>query len=255
MSRVKIISFSLYGTNKKYFYGALRNAQLAQKIYPHWKVSFYCGRSIGVKEKIELKNFNVDIHEVDEEENYAASLWRFRAIFQPNAGHIIFRDCDSRLTQREFLATNDWVISDKTIHIMKDHPNHDSVIMAGMCGLFAPNLKLKQSDLYRYKIFNYYGVDQDFLRREIYKKNYSRLVHDFESFKYKDTHSFATRSENLEFIGEIYDEKENPDLESRKILQKYSSTKQKNRKILKNKVKTFLYDIKLSVRIFLKRNI
>ena len=38
----KIISFSLWGNNKGYYDGAVKNILLAQKIYPDWICRFYC---------------------------------------------------------------------------------------------------------------------------------------------------------------------------------------------------------------------
>jgi len=37
----RVISFTLYGNDKKYTYGAIRNAVLAPRYYPGWTVRFY----------------------------------------------------------------------------------------------------------------------------------------------------------------------------------------------------------------------
>ena len=42
----KIISFSLWGNDKKYTFGALKNADLASTIYPGWTCRFYIGKSV-----------------------------------------------------------------------------------------------------------------------------------------------------------------------------------------------------------------
>lgn len=224
----KIISYSLYGTKKLFFVGAIRNAEAASLIYPGWQPVFYCGPSIEMSLKKDLLKLNSIIFEINESENYASSLWRFRAIFLPGASHIIFRDSDSRLTQREAIATNEWIKSEKTVHIMKDHPNHESEIMAGMCGLYAPDLKLNKNKLLKYRFLNYYGVDQDFLRREIYKKNYSKLIHDSINLNEEKSKNFIPRAHSMEFVGEVFDENEMPNLNDREKLKDFKNNKKIN---------------------------
>ena len=42
----KIISFCLWGDDPKYCVGAVRNAELAQDIYPDWTCRFYLGACV-----------------------------------------------------------------------------------------------------------------------------------------------------------------------------------------------------------------
>ena len=39
---LKVISMSLYGANKRYTVGAIRNAQLLPVIFPAWRLWIYC---------------------------------------------------------------------------------------------------------------------------------------------------------------------------------------------------------------------
>ena len=41
-THVRVISMSLYGSERRYTMGAVRNAQLAPVIYPGWTLRFYC---------------------------------------------------------------------------------------------------------------------------------------------------------------------------------------------------------------------
>ena len=43
---MKLITFSLWGQNPKYLYGALKNAELAKTIYPGWICRFYIAASV-----------------------------------------------------------------------------------------------------------------------------------------------------------------------------------------------------------------
>ena len=53
----KIISFSLWGTNPKYTIGAIKNADLAEEIYPDWVCRYYVAQDVprGVLFKLEDK--------------------------------------------------------------------------------------------------------------------------------------------------------------------------------------------------------
>ena len=45
----KVISFSLWGNNPIYTVGAIRNAELAQLIYPEWVCRYYIGHCVSDK--------------------------------------------------------------------------------------------------------------------------------------------------------------------------------------------------------------
>ena len=47
----------------------------------------------------------------------------------------IFRDLDSRPSQREVNAVNEWLQSKHPFHVMRDHPGHDLPMLAGMWGI------------------------------------------------------------------------------------------------------------------------
>ena len=42
------------------------------------------------------------------------------------------RDADSRPSSREWAAVNEWMESGYSAHIMRDHPAHKIVMMAGI---------------------------------------------------------------------------------------------------------------------------
>ena len=46
----------------------------------------------------------------------------------------IARDLDSRFTDREQAAVVEWLNSNKSFHIMRDHPLHINAILAGTWG-------------------------------------------------------------------------------------------------------------------------
>jgi len=60
--------------------------------------------------------------------------WRFLPTLDPQVKLAVFRDLDSRLSEREVAAVREWMRSDKAIHMMRDHPQHLAPVLAGMWG-------------------------------------------------------------------------------------------------------------------------
>ena len=132
----KIISYSLWGNSPMYTIGAIRNAELAETIYPGWICRFYVGDDVAEDIVNKLKSF--DNTEVIVMKNtmpdWQKTIWRFYAINNEGVDFVILRDTDSRLTLREYEAVLEWQLSGKYFHIMRDHPYHTEAIMAGMWG-------------------------------------------------------------------------------------------------------------------------
>jgi hypothetical protein len=130
-----IISYSLWGKEPMYTIGAIRNAELAEEIYSDWICRFYVGDDVPEDIVDELKSFdNTEVITMPHKENdWEAMFWRFYAV-TPDAEFVIFRDTDSRLSMREYEAVLEWQLSQKSLHIMRDHPYHSEAIMGGMWG-------------------------------------------------------------------------------------------------------------------------
>ena len=61
-------------------------------------------------------------------------LWRFAPMADPLVGEWHSRDLDSRVTSREVAAVREWLLSDRPLHAMRDHPSHKAALMAGAWG-------------------------------------------------------------------------------------------------------------------------
>ena len=73
----KIISFSLWGNHPVYVAGALRNAELASKIYPGWTCRFYLGRDVSHELVQKLGAFpHVETVTVPEPTGWRGMFWR-----------------------------------------------------------------------------------------------------------------------------------------------------------------------------------
>jgi hypothetical protein len=200
----KVISFSLWGNNPKYTVGAIRNAEIAQEIYPNWKCYFFIGNDVSNKIIHSLKSFkNTQVFIKEVAGDWSSMFWRFETCYDPNISVSIFRDTDSRLGNREKFAVDEWLASDKTFHIMRDHPYHGFPILGGMWGYkHNKNYNIKQL-LESFTPNNAYGTDYNFLGNILYpliKKD--KCVHD----PFFENNPFPTERIDKEFVGDVFDE-------------------------------------------------
>ncbi len=213
---MKIIAFSLWGDNPKYTVGAIKNADIAEELFPDWTCRFYIGKSVpeDILNQLREKN-NTQIVQMDEDGDWSGMFWRFHPCSEDDVDVVLSRDTDSRLTQREKDAIDEWLESDKGFHIMRDHPWHGTQILGGMWGCKKGTLTEMSSLIDSIQKGDFWQVDQIFLRDYIYplvKDN--AFVHD-DFFEKKP---FPTKRNNLEFIGEVYDENDNTNEEHREVL-------------------------------------
>lgn len=203
----KIITFSLWGNSYRYLGGAIQNVELAKIIYPDWICRFYIGKSTN-SDFIEIlsKYDNVEIIRMEEEGNWSAMTWRFFACSDTDVDIMISRDADSRLTYREKISVDEWINSTKGFHIIRDNPNHNTLILGGMWGCKKDTITNMKELISSYNPENFWQSDQIFLRKIIYPliKN-NVMVHDeflnYESFKLKN----KVERNPLHFIGQAYD--------------------------------------------------
>jgi len=203
----QIISFSLWGDNKKYTIGSIKNAQLAQNIYPEWICRFYIADSVPNSIIDTLQTFtNTEIILKKDSGNWQSMFWRFETSYDPDVAISIFRDADSRLSLREKYAVDEWIRSDKTFHIMRDHPYHKFPILGGMWGFKNNNKYPMQTLLESFDKTNNYGTDYKFFAEKLYPLiGEDKLVHD----EFFDKKSFPIPRINNEFIGDVFDENDN----------------------------------------------
>jgi hypothetical protein len=143
-------------------------------------------------------------------------LWRFAASEDPEVNVFLSRDCDSRISEREVSAINEWLLSDKDFHIMRDHPYHSTHILGGMWGLknnVIPLIDMMKNFFSGGNIMEY-GSDQRFLKSVYSILENDRYTHD-DFFEKKP---FPIKRENGRFIGERIDINENPVTDDYKML-------------------------------------
>ncbi len=203
---MKLITFSLWGQDPKYLVGALKNAELAQEIYPGWTCRYYIGTSVPFSIAYQLEAMsNVQVVRKPDFGDWRGMFWRFEPASEDDVEVMISRDTDSRLNIRERHAVDEWINSNYGFHIMKDHPWHYTYpILAGMCGMKSGTICDMRKKIDNWEKINSYHCDQEFLKKIIYPDIADNcLLHD--SFK-DQGRRFPTPRQGLGFVGQVFDE-------------------------------------------------
>ena len=221
----KLIVYCLWGDSLMYWNGALHNIELAKKYYPDYVCRFYIDKN-SKQELIEtVKGDNVEVILMESKEyifnnqnskfDHNGIFWRFLPLKEEDIDIILFRDCDSRISEREVTAVNEWLETDKDFHIMRDHPYHPWPILTGMWG--CRNNKIPNIDdlLLKWEKHTKKGIyqaeDQDFLGQFIYPMTINNSVEhsEFGLRVGSQTKPFPTKRNNYEFVGDVFDENNN----------------------------------------------
>lgn len=215
------ISFSLWGEKPIYNIGAIKNAELWKEIYPEWQMVVYYDDTVPISTISSLEEKGVKVINCTGE-SISGPFWRFFSVDFDDSEFCIFRDTDSRISQREKLAVDEWINSKKTLHVMRDHPAHgipfgnDKLgILAGMWGIRSKKIPLVKmiENYHKEKKFKY-GIDQSFLKIVYSIFDDDKITHD-EFFEKKP---FPIKRENGRFIGERITEFDQPLTDDYKIL-------------------------------------
>lgn len=210
---MKYLSFSLWGDKPIYNVGAIKNAELWKEIYPEWQMVVYYDNTVPLQTIDKLKELGVLTIDFTDKNLYGM-FWRFYAVDLPDSEYSIFRDCDSRITIRERMAVDEWIKSNKSLHVMRDHPAHripygnDGLgILGGMWGIKSKVIPITDMiEKFRKDKNLSYGSDQTFLKTVYWVFQNDRTTHD-EFFEKKP---FPISREYGRFIGDRIDENNNP---------------------------------------------
>lgn len=217
VSALGAVCFSLYGSHPTYLKGALENARQYPRIFPGWELVFFVGDSVPVPVLQELEDApGVSLIQMSGyPETSQAMTWRYLGADGRDYQAVIFRDADSRPSERERAAVDEWLLSGKPYHIMRDHPGHSLAVMGGMWGL-RPNASLDMGNLLsEYSPDHEFSGDQRFLRSVIYPRiRVGALVHQdrayFDDGRGVEQRRFPTARVEGRFVGQGFDEFGNP---------------------------------------------
>ncbi|CAB4066024.1 unnamed protein product [Lepeophtheirus salmonis] len=151
---IQVFSRSM-AKKRKYFEGILANAKSLHIYYPGWIMRVYYDlhdfhpqlkelcRIVCIYDHVDLCNIrHLPGKLADESLRMFGMLWRFLPVIDPHVDLLLSRDLDSRFSNRELTAVQEWMNSDKILHIMRDHPFHNVPILGGLWGA---NLTNKES--------------------------------------------------------------------------------------------------------------
>jgi len=213
----KIISYSLWGNDKKYIEGAKKNIELAKTWFPDWEVKLY----LSTNTEFNFNSDNLEIIYRTESQQQDGCFWRFEECDSDNI--VIVRDLDDRLSERHKFVVDEWLNSDKNIHIVRDHPNHLYPIMAGLWGCRNGVLKGLKDSINSWQNKSYYTTDQDFLKTVIYTNQFVNqfLIHDPYHKPIGIEKNINISRKNYEFLGDTFDSDENRVEDYWKIIKNY----------------------------------
>ena len=204
---MKIISFALWGEDDMYLRGAVENARLAEELYPDWKCRFYIDDKVPARIIDSLNLYSVQIVIKGQHSRWNGLYWRMQPIFE-HTPRVIIRDCDSRLTMRDAVATQEWEASGLPFHIMRDHPNHKKTIMGGMWGIVPKEFPQFEGLVHKWlnKHKPVFGSDQKFLKSHIWPivKNKSLAHDDMKRWSKADKPFTIERKKPTHFVGQKY---------------------------------------------------
>lgn len=198
--RRNVIAFSLWGQTPRYLDGAVRNAQVAPRVYPGWRCRFYCGRDVPGATIAALLAAKADVIMKDDGGNFLEGLfWRFDVASDPAVDRFLVRDADSVINPREAAAVAAWLDSGVLFHAMRDYYTHTDLLLAGMwggVGGLLPDLAPHYAAFLR-KDTKTFNCDQKFLGDIVWPTiRQHTLVHD-SWFHVNGSHPFPKNAPSL----------------------------------------------------------
>ena len=130
---------------KKYFSGIKRNLQKVRELYNEtWVTRLYFdvnnnGSLLNQLCDLACNHDDLDLcdvralpgNPVRDAIKINAMNWRFFPTLDPQVDIVLSRDLDSEISAREVSAVGEWILSDKQIHAMRDHPFHATAMLGG----------------------------------------------------------------------------------------------------------------------------
>jgi hypothetical protein len=133
--------------------------------------------------------------------------WCFLVASETDVERYVIRNVDSRLSLREKSAVDDWIISRKKFHVMRDHPSHSQCAMtSGMWGCIRGAMPNMYSLLLIQRQQNGHTENMKFLNTVVWMKA-KACVYQHDSFScghHGIDHTFPTNRVGLEYVGSVY---------------------------------------------------
>ena len=136
-------------------------------------------------------------------------FYRFLVADDASVDRYIIRDTDSRLNARDAIAVQEWILSKRPIHIVRDHVNHCIPMNGGMWGGVKGAIHNMKQLIHDWSNKDEYGADLHFLEDVIWPSVYDSTVslqHDsYCCDKYSAARPFPTkRYPNYQHVGQVF---------------------------------------------------
>lgn len=219
----KLISYCLYGNDPIYTKGAILNAKASKNVFKDWELRFYISDEIQSDIEIELLNLGCKTIRMKRRALSDFMFYRFLPIQESYYDAVIVRDVDSILDERDEWTVEEWLKSECSFHIIRDHPNHMFYILGGMFGYRPKSKKIINLNnlIGDWKDFDKYGADQEFLANSIYPliRNDVYIHSDLIAFGDESVKPINFKRNELSWIGKRYfnEKKINEDILKQKI--------------------------------------
>eukprot|EP00729_Bicosta_minor_P014031 gene14031-30990_t len=127
-----VVCYSMYGgASPRYTDGAFANTELIKAVFPGWVMRVYHDDTVPADILKELQQLGVELRDMTRSGLSNKMTWRFTAASDASVDRFLIRDLDSRLSIREKVAVDEWILSGKKFHVMRDHPSHSLFAMSG----------------------------------------------------------------------------------------------------------------------------
>ena len=181
---MKVVSYCLFGDSSRYTVNMLLNAELCQVFYPGWVVRVYYDDTVPYGVICALSDFeNVEL--VRRVDFFGESRRMMRFLAAGDVDVVVCRDADSYVCEREVAAVDEWLLSGRSLHVMRDHPLHcvdvnRRRIQAGMFGIrgYLSGVGGLITDFIS-RSADWAGMDEVFLAEHVYPRFVGDMVvHD-----------------------------------------------------------------------------
>jgi hypothetical protein len=205
-----VFSFSLYGSADMYTKGMIENAKLLSRHFPDARVQVYTADDVPSDIIRVLSDIpQVRIIRVPRKKGILNMFDRFTAIDDPDCSIMFVRDADSRPHARDLACIEDFLRSDKLLHIIRDHYWHGFIqIPGGLWGIRKGALNepmtVKMERWLRHKRVTVKNDDQRFLTTLYLHVQSKAMIHD-RTDRFKDANTpFRVDITDKMFCGQVY---------------------------------------------------
>jgi tetratricopeptide (TPR) repeat protein len=199
-----VLSFSLWGAQPFYCYGAMINLALARRIYPDWTCRFYVDANVPRACVAYLRDNGGEVRNIEDEYPGVGLFQRFLVMNDPAVGRFLVRDCDARLSAAEAELIRQWIDSGHPFHVVRDHVLHNELMIGCLwggrtdCGIDIVDLMRRY---FKFGPTAKYGHDQRMLGLMLWPLIRSHcLVHD-KHYRLDGVHTVALTDPKSHFGG------------------------------------------------------